>query len=359
MRPVVVALAALSMAGCLGTQGSYADEPTGLDSAPVETSSGDDGGVDGSPTDTSTGSDTGAGTDTSTETSTSSDTGVDDTAPPTDSTPPPDTTPVDTGDTGCDESKCGALPTGAKRIAIVDRTVACPAGWTSTDVVDGSGADACACSCAVGVKPTCAGTGSISTGYGSTSACSSTGGTVYSPAADVCGSFGGSVSIFDYFLGKPLGPLGGTCTPSLKTDKPAATRTRRLCEPKAGMCAGPLCEGTPFLECIELTAAGSCPAPFTRPRTLGSDFIVSCPTCTCGVNASCTGTLTFYDKGGCTGASVAVTVDGSCVAVPGGAKGGLETFKYKPDPVVASCTSSYASAPGTKTYITPRQLCCR
>ena len=36
----------------------------------------------------------------------------------------------------CDDSACGKPPSGMKRMALVDRSVTCPAGFTTTDVVE-------------------------------------------------------------------------------------------------------------------------------------------------------------------------------------------------------------------------------
>lgn len=347
MRWQVLLFAGL-LAGCLETAGS-ADEPSNFGDADEVDATGDaslnDSAVDSASSDDTKLVDTGA-IDSSPGDSGALDTGPLDTGPldtGTPDTPPP-----------CDESKCGVVPGGAKHYGLVDRSTPCPAGYTQTDVVEASGTDGCTCSCAIGAKPTCPGNGTIPTAYGGTATCGSTGSLLTSAGTDVCANLGFTGSLDKFFKGTPPAPLGGTCTVTPKTDKPAVTRNRRLCEPKAGTCAAPICN-TPFVECVETT--GACPTGFPNARTVGSDFVLTCPACTCGVTASCSGTLTLYKDADCKGPTTALAVDGSCVTAADGTN--VSSFKYAPKPAVASCSTSFTTAPGTRSFIAARQLCCR
>lgn len=348
MRWQVLLFAGL-LAGCLETAGS-ADEPSNLvgDADDVDaiadidnttTNPPESGAIDSSTLD-STPVDTGT-LETDTVDTGTLDTGKPDTGKP--DTPPP-----------CDESKCGTVPAGAKHFGLVDRSTACPPGYTQTDVVEASATDGCSCSCAVGAKPTCPGNGAIATAYGGSAACGSTGSLLTSVGTDVCANLGFTGSLDKFFKGTPPAPIGGTCNVTPKTDKPAVTRNRRLCEPKAGTCAAPICN-TPFLECVETT--GACPVGFPNPRTVGSDFVLTCPACTCGLAASCSGTLTLYKDADCKGPTTALAVDGTCVTASDGTN--VSSFKYAPKPAVASCSTSFTTAPGTRSFIAARQLCCR
>lgn len=328
--------AALTVGGCLDAAGS-SDQPGDLGDATDDASGDalfppDDGGGDSNAADTAAegAADSGVAVDTATP-----DVPVDDSPP-------------------CDESKCGAVPTGAKHVGLVDRSVPCPAGWTQTDVVEANGADGCSCSCAVGAKPTCPGNGAIATAYGGSAACGSTGLTLTSTATDACGNLGVTGSTDKFFKGTAPAPIGGTCTATPKTDKPAVQRNRRLCEPKAGSCQAPICS-TPFVECVEV--AGACPAGFPNARTVGTDFTLSCPTCTCGLSASCSGTLTLYKDNDCKGPTTTLTVDGTCVPATDGVT--VSSFKYKPSPATTSCAPSFTTAAGARTFVLPRQLCCK
>ncbi len=272
----------------------------------------------------------------------------------------PDTFVPDTGadadGSTCSVTACGALPAGAKRVALVDRTVACPPGFTATDVVEARDGNGCTCGCALSTSPTCPGAGAIATKYGTTAACGSTGATITSTASGTCTSLGFSGSLSSFFQATAPAPVGGACTASPTSDKAAVTRPRRLCEPGPTACAGDMCK-TPFTECIEVT--GACPATFPNVRTVGTDVILTCPACTCGTSATCTGKLTFYGNAGCGGGGTTLAVNGTCVSVPSSADS-VSSFKYAPDaPTGASCTKSFDAAPGTRTFVGQRNLCCR
>lgn len=273
--------------------------------------------------------------------------------PPSDTTPPPDTAPpIDMGPV-CSEATCGALPAGAKRIALADPGTACPPGFKGTDLVEIKEGDACTCNCTL-TSPTCPGTGEMKTYYSSGSSCGTTGTSLYPGGSGTCTNLAGGGSLSNYFKATAPGPLGGGCPPSLKTDTSAVSRPRRVCEPLTG-CAGDICK-SPYVECVEGVACGGA---FPNARTIVSALSATCPSCTCGFSpGTCSGSVTFYDNGSCSGTSVTLAVNNTCVAV--GSSPSISSYKYTTSAVSgASCTPSYTTARGTLNPVAARNLCCR
>lgn len=312
--------------------------------------------------------------DTTSEDTTSEDMTIDDSTPPPDSAdtsppsdtddtmPPPDTAaPPDTGPT-CSEAACGALPAGARRIALVDRTTACPTGFKQTDILEMKAGDACGCTCGL-TKPTCPTNGTVNTYYSEvTSTCVWTG-TSLDPDGPGChglgGGGGGGVDLGNYFKATPLPPSGGSCAAAPTTaDKAALSNPRRICEPMTG-CAGDICGGaTGFTECVEGLA--TCGGAFPNARVVGTDVAVTCPACNCTLNAGkCAGTITFYGMSGCAGSGFDLAADDTCVAVPNTAPSTVSSFKYRATSTGAGCTQSFTTSPGTRTITGERRLCCR
>jgi len=292
---------------------------------------------------------------------------ADTSVPPTDTyvelddTFSPDTELAETADTKpadgstCNESVCGKLPTTTtKRVALVDRSVACPPGFKSTDLLEAKDGMACSCSCNLNAAPVCPGAGALTTA--TSMDCTTAGPTLGSAGSNLCSTIVGGAAIANGFKATAPPPLGGACGAMPKTDTTAVTRQRRLCEPNAGTCAAPICAGSPFLECIE--HAGACPAEFPSPRVVGTSASVTCPSCTCTMSATCTGKISFFATA-CTGTATTFAVDGTCNMVTGG-PGTYPNFKYVPNaPTAAICNASFASAPGTRTVLGQRNLCCK
>src|SRR5205085_10975704 len=121
-------------------------------------------------------------------------------------------------------------PAAAKRIAIVDRTTACPTGFKQTDVLEVKPGDVCGCSCGMTV-PTCPGAGEVKTFYSNMSTtCGTTGVSFYPTGAGTCTNFTGGVGLGNYFKATPLNPpTGGFCSamPTV-ADKASMSNPRRL-----------------------------------------------------------------------------------------------------------------------------------
>ncbi|MGZ3424042.1 MAG: hypothetical protein ACXVEE_39640 [Polyangiales bacterium] len=346
MRRFALLSVVLSIGCSLDTTGSATDIEQLADSGDITADTSTSPGDDSSTPDTGS-------SETEPLDSTTDDTGTppaDTGTPPTDTGTPP---PMDTG--GCDTSACGD-PGGAKRLALVDRSKACPAGFIQTDFVEDKGGDACSCACNLAAMPFCPGNGDIATKFGA-GGCGSTGLTLHPSGTDVCTGIGMGGNLAAWFSGTAPSPIGGACGPMANTNKGAITRQLRLCEPISGTCAAPIC-AAPFTECIE--TAGTCPAGYPNPRSVGYDISVICPSCTCSLDAgSCTGSLTLFNNGSCGMKVATLAVDGTCVETMH-AGDGVNSYKYKPDAVKgASCGSSFTSSPGTRSTVGARNLCCR
>jgi hypothetical protein len=299
-------------------------------------------------------------TDTGVDTDMPIDTGTPDTGTPDTGTPDtgtPDTGMPDTGPT-CDTTMC-ADPMGAKRVALVDRTKACPPGFVQTDVVEDKGGDACTCSCGI-TNPTCPGTGDLKTKYGTTGSCEGGAGLTLNPGGtDVCTGLGTASggSLASYFGADAPAPVGGACGANPMSNKGAIVNPLRLCEALASTCEKPICGGA-FTECIE--TAGSCPTAYPNARTVGGDIALACPACSCTLDrGACSGTIQFFANPTCGMKVGDFDADGGCAASDHGGET-VKSFKYHPGMVKGqSCTPSFATSPGTRSVIGPRTLCCR
>jgi hypothetical protein len=336
------ALAALAiLEGCsLDTSGSASDDSLGdggVDSA---------FGIDSSTIDSHFAIDTASGTDAPTDT-------------PIDTiTTAPDTKPESPT---CDTSACGTPSGTPKRMALVDRTVACPAGFKQTDVVEAMAGDACSCACTL-AAPTCGAHVDIPTAFSDDGSCSGTGATLHPMTSGGCVNFGFSGALHSDFSATPPAPTGGGCTAKPTIDPSKITAQTRLCEPMAGACFGDVC-GAPFDECIEV--GGACPSDYPNAHTIATSIGATCPSCDCTFSkGSCTGVIDFYSATDCgTGTKITLAASGACVPVPGSSIGGgrtVQSYDYVPStPTGDGCAPSFDTDPGAPTFGGPRNLCCR
>ncbi len=266
-----------------------------------------------------------------------------------------------------DASACTAgLLAGWTPVAFAaTRAAACPANFTSSDVVTAPQvqAGACACDCTPGQPPSCA-VGNLSGMFGTTSQCGGGTNGPYAIKADgECYDWGGSFPLALFHDWTKLGLTPGTCTsaPTIDTNKVSVTDARACVPPQE--CAEDLCAGSApagFASCIEASGDVSCPqGPFTT-RTLVADSVQFA----CGACAGCTNTGTgcgnatidYYAGAACTTSLATDTVDGKCDASNTGVTG-VTHFKYTAPVVGAACT------PGTTTVTASpaaaRTVCCR
>jgi hypothetical protein len=120
----------------------------------------------------------------------------------------------------------------------------------------------------------------------------------------------------------------------------------------------------PFVACIASPASTTdddraCPADYPQKHLVGTGGTATCATsCTCGVNRSCSGAVTFYKDAACAMAGGAVTVpaDGTCRQP--NFVGAYLAYKATTIPVT-TCTTAGTSA-ATAPRVTPaRTICCR
>ena len=343
-----IVIASVLAAGCsLDTSGASSDVPLG-DTGGDSTIGFGDGGLDTAPAfdtrpnetaiDSFVGVDSIVATDSGAETITTPDTGPES---PT-----------------CDTTACATPPAGAKRLALVDRSVACPTGFKQTDVVEAKSGDGCGCSCTL-TAPTCAAKIDLPTAYSDDGSCGNVGATLHPVTSGTCVDLGFTGNLHSDFSATPPAPTGGSCAKSGTSDATAITAQKRICEPMAGACFGDVCGGA-FDECIE--TAGACPSAYPNPHTIGTSVGVTCPPCNCTLTAgTCTGTVDFF-SGACaggsgTGTKITLAANGTCVAA---STKSVQSYDYVPNPVGgAGCTPSYTTDPGTPTIGGPRTLCCR
>jgi len=291
--------------------------------------------------------DTGAGGDAIGGDTIVTDAAIDTITPPTHTGPESPT---------CDTTACGTPPAGAKRLALVDRSVACPADFKQTDVVEAKSGDACGCGCTLGPAPTCAAKVDIATYFSDDGSCGMTGTTLRPTARGACVSLGFTGTLHADFSATLPPPVGGACAKTPTSDASKITAPKRICEPMAGACFGDVCGGA-FDECFE--SAGPCPADYPTAHKIGGSLTVTCPACDCGVDVgTCTGSLDFFSGPGCTGTKNTLAANGACVPV-GGAKS-VQSYDYVPGaPTGAGCTPSFDTDPGTPSIAGARNLCCR
>ena len=278
-----------------------------------------------------------------------------DTTPPPDSTPPPpDTTPPPPDGSTCDLSACGGAPGTAKLAALVDATIACPAGFKSTDVVEAMSGDGCGCACTLSAG-TCPSNAAVSTTFSDDGSCGNNGDVLTTGG---CKALATGVGFAGTHFGASVPPPGGVaCAAVRTTNKAVQTRTLHLCVPNTGTCFAAVC-AAPFAECIEV--AGACPSGYPTSRKVGSDLSITCAACTCATTTGkCGGTIEFASNSTCGGTKVSFPVDGGCSSVPGGT-GTVRSFTYTPSgPTGSGCAPSFTAAPGTTTLGGPRSFCCR
>lgn len=215
--------------------------------------------------------------------------------------------------------------------ATANEPAACPQPFTTKAYEGHSGiiatpATCSACSCDTPI-PTCS-AGSLA--LGDTLTCANTVGTVVQPAPGQCGSIAAPPGTLAYSAPTPTGtsancnPSGGAATlppPAWQGAGLACTGggiglgcpPSQACAPKA---PAPFQSGL----CVWKSGDASCPAGFGQKHTFSNGIIDSrhCESCSCGAPAvSCAATSTLYKNGNCTGPSIDVPNDGSCVADSG------------------------------------------
>jgi hypothetical protein len=250
------------------------------------------------------------------------------------------------------------LPVGWTLVQLQpNRSAACPADFTQQDVISNpvAGTGACDCSCTANSASAC-NMGQLQTRYGTTTACSSAGAMINVNGAG-CTMLSGNFST--YFSATPLS-AGASCTPSTVTERMRVTSNQlRSCEPPAA-CREDVCNGRVppgSSACIGRDGDHPCPAGWTTRSLVGTDFSLTCSSCTCQGSANCTNArINFFSDPNCATALISFAVDGTCQPTNG--VGAIGSFTYAATAGNPMCT---ANGPRTATVALTgtRTLCCK
>jgi hypothetical protein len=285
------------------------------------------------------------------------------------------------GPPACDpqsDPACLPLPVGWTLVAFAAFATgsdagapACPTGLDSaSDVGEGPAArpDTCECaSCTVTAPNAC--TGAITHEF--------------SPPAGMCETAGAphannppGTCLTDLYTGARDGnkekltlpaPTGGACAasaPVAHDDRVTFASRSRVCDDTA-RCSGGTCDArvpAPFVACIASPKQAAdedrdCPAAFPQKHLVGTGAAFTCPsTCTCGVNRSCSGSVTFYANADCSGGAKLVPADGTCRQP--NFVGAYLSYRATTTPAT-TCTASGSSTATNARVTAARTICCR
>jgi hypothetical protein len=270
---------------------------------------------------------------------------------------------------------CYIVPSGWNLVALdtANQTAACPSGFAQAapvDVVEGPnvGANACGCqSCSIGMQPSCA-SGAVKVMYDvGGGGCGLNGVPPQNnnnpPGGCDTDMYMGSENNLDAKL-TPPGPTGGMCTSAGRVDKQNVTYAgqARTCAPDnaaAAGCVGNECTPNlvaPYSACIAKAGIQTCPSPFTTKHLVGTDVNYTCGPCPCSVGATCTGTMTLYRNGNCTGGTLVLTVDDVCR--PTNDNQSYSSYKYAGTASNVSCSVGAAPAAQNVTLVGEETICC-
>jgi hypothetical protein len=254
----------------------------------------------------------------------------------------------------------GVLPADWELVLFApDRDTACPAGFVQRDIVADPvvGADACDCSCAVDSASSCT-MGQLSTGYGTTTSCTSSGLPLDVTGSD-CIDFGRSVNFSSYFSAT-LMPADVTCNVETLIDSAKVTSTEmRACDVPSA-CRDAVCDGdvaAGLSVCVMSDGDVTCPSGWDTRTVVGDSADLSCSSCTCEATAGCTGgRVSFFSDNACAQPLIEFDVNDTCQ--PTNSPGSTMSFSYAATLTDAQCT---ADGPKTAsvTLTGTRTVCCK
>jgi hypothetical protein len=262
--------------------------------------------------------------------------------------------PIDaSGD--CGATSCG-LPNvpGWRLVEYADtRTVPCPAGLDTQDLLEAPSAAPAACTCTCSSSPSACAALTIS-GWDDNSpdrpSCDKAG----LPASTApCSPVGGQLGTHAAFAQPSAIP--GMCSTTLtKTDTAIQAGLARLCSSPG--CSSDVCgkdRPSPFHLCLEAPGdAVPCPLANMKQHVVAAKLKVDCTPCSCDNHPTCTGTFHFYDDLMCmVDLGVNLPATSACTEADG------KTFKaygFQGD-VTEACTATSAAV-GTK--LEPATICC-
>lgn len=279
----------------------------------------------------------------------------------------PDATVVD----GCGRDGCFTLPSEFQLVAVGPKDTSCPEGFTQPTNVVGDpkvSAGACSCGCMIAQQPSCPNQGAIGGAFGTGGAgtCPIPGGGVENLGCGVDG-FLGPFGLGNEHKYTPPGPVGGRCrgAPSSDRSKLSYGIERLVCAaaivPKCDALVCAPIVPAPFQICVGAPGDVACPSDYPQKQLIGSSAAYSCSDgCSCGVSATCTGKLRFYDTTDCTGAvKYEVVADNRCVdTVAAGAI--FMSHDYVANaPTNVSCNPTGSTTASTPTLEQLSTVCCK
>lgn len=215
---------------------------------------------------------------------------------------------ADAGTASCEDAVAFRSPA----LFSADAGAACPAGYTTVDLVSAAPANAnCGCDCTDGGAPTCdTSTAKFQTGMGGCTGGSS--GTV-TGLSSTCtavlqGSLGNMVQL------SPPGVLGG-CSGGTSVPTTATSTNVRLCTPQCPSDESVCTSHAGLAACvIQQGNVGNCPPGYPKGFYVGTSPSVECQTCSCSQSGDCSGSVIHWYPGDptCSTPGLQATMDGTC-----------------------------------------------
>lgn len=157
----------------------------------------------------------------------------------------------------------------------------------------------------------------------------------------------------------PVAAFGSCSLGSVASSKLQGLQIR-TCVPRDASCANALCEAGS--ECIVAPGELACPAgSYTVRRVVGDEAGVACGACGCRVEATCSGTLSFFNTANCTGDEDSVPVNRACGTIARESDDeSYGSFKYTGKATLQRCVAPNSGAAATATLRgNVRTICCR
>jgi hypothetical protein len=270
---------------------------------------------------------------------------------------------------------CYIVPSGWTLVAFdpTNQTTGCPTGWANaapTDLVEGpnAGGNACGCAqCNTNTNPDC-NSGAIKVFYDNGNMqCGNPGlpSQMNNNPPGQCDTdmYTGSLGGLDLKYVPPP-PTGGTCTSAGTLQKQNVTYAghERECHadnPGSANCTGNQCTpnlAAPYSACIAMTGIQTCPSPYTTKHLVGTDVSYTCGNCGCTVNATCTGTVSFYGDMACGGTAKTIAADNQCHDPM--TNNAYRSYKYAGTAQNVACQTGAAATPQNLALVNEETICC-
>ena len=259
-------------------------------------------------------------------------------------------------DAGCDNASCPTPPANWSIVAFAtSRSSACPAGFTTDDVLEdptvGTG-----CTCGTTCTTPTVDCTNITIATTEGTGCASAGASVMVGAA--CKNIGTS-----NFGGPAAGVTATTLTPGCKAPDPTAdpsgvvAQEDRVCQLAATACQAPACSpslAAPFETCLLADGDQACPPSTPTKHAVGASPQLTCGTCPCNASVACVGTLSFFPATNCGGTGVPIAT-GACV--PETNTTPVDSVRWAPGTPALTCSVGTPMG-ATVAFGTKQTVCC-